>query len=97
MADLAVRVARAEMERDAALEREAKARNAEKFAWRAYASVMSRDSEKMLDSIRIMDIPARDIKAICEIVTIWQQQGGNQEMLKWWNSAVMLRVKEAGT
>lgn len=74
-ADLAVRAARAEIERDAALER---ARNAE----RALDAVMLKDTEALLDTLRVIGIPARDLRDIYSVVQEWRKNGGRPELLE---------------
>lgn len=82
--DLAVRVARSEMERDAALEREQKAKDSERRAWEACAAVVSGDKAAMLRTLTIIGIPAQDFADIYEIERTWQREGGTQGLLDWW-------------
>ena len=67
--DLAVRVARAEIERDAALKR---AEQAE----RTVQALMLRDEEAMLDTLHICGIPARSMREVFETVAEWRRAGG---------------------
>ncbi len=77
IAELSVRVARAEIERD-------QAKQQLQMLWSSESAIRSRDPEKMLDSIHLMGIPARDVKHMYEIETTWRREGGNQTMLDWW-------------
>lgn len=74
-ADLAVRAARAELERDAALER---ARKAEDLL-RAF---VTKDEETMLDTLHVIGIPARDLRDIYTIVNEWHRAGGGPSLLE---------------
>lgn len=73
--DLAVRAARAEIERDAAL---ARARMAED-SLRAF---VLKDEKTMLDTLHVVGIPARDLKDIYTIVAEWHREGGKQAWLE---------------
>lgn len=71
---LAVRCARAEMERDAAREKvlELEARIQE--MWRAQTALMGKDKEAMLDTIHIMGIPARDFAELYEVEMAYRRR-----------------------
>jgi hypothetical protein len=67
IAEMAVRVARAELERDLAIERAVKAEESAQQAHRAVVAVMGKDQEAMLDNLHIMGIPARDFKELYDV------------------------------
>lgn len=96
-ADLCVRVARAEMERDAALEREKAEKENARSAWEAYVARTSGDKEKMLETLHIIGIPARDLADIYEIEQTWRREGGSDRLLDWWrNERVRLLENQGG-
>ena len=76
-AELSVRVARAEIERDRAQADLQMLRDSE-------MALRNRDPERMLDTIHLMGIPARDVKHMFEIEATWRREGGTQSMLDWW-------------
>jgi len=86
IAEMAVRVARAEMERDAALEREKKAKDAELLAWKSAHAVIAGDREAALKTLHIIGIPAQDLADIYEIEQVWRREGGSQSLLDWWRA-----------
>lgn len=67
--DLAVRCARAEIERDEALKRATQAEDMVRH-------LMLRDEEAMLDTLHICGIPARSMREIIETVAEWRRAGG---------------------
>ncbi len=85
LADMAVRVARAEMERDAAFNREALALASRDQVVQAYRAITSQDKEKILEIVEIIGIPARDLRDIYQIENVWRKEtGGNgQALLEW--------------
>ena len=68
-------------------EREMEAKASERRAWDAYGAVVAGDKEKMLDTLTIIGIPARDLADIYEIEQVWRQEGGDASLLEWWRSA----------
>jgi len=72
--DLAVRVARAEIERDDALRKYKELSN-------SYMAMMQGDKEKLLDTLHIIGIPARELTDIYGIVQKWERNGGSPKML----------------
>lgn len=89
-AELAIRAAKAEIERDAAIER---AKRAEEiaFAW------SSGDTEKMLDTIHILGIPARDLRDIYRMEADWRKAGGTAARLDELRELTTLRARFAET
>jgi hypothetical protein len=89
LADLAVRVARAELERDAALEREQKAKNDAHRAWEAYTALAAGDKDAVLRTLHICGLPAQDLADIYDILYTWRQEtrGSDQSLLDWWRRA----------
>jgi len=73
--DLAVRAARAEMERDAALER------VDQLS-RSLQAFVSRDKDGMLDTLRILGMPARDLADIYKVVDEWHKEGGRPALIE---------------
>lgn len=84
LADMAIRVARAEMERDAALEREKNARDDARRAWEMADAIRGGDKEKLLKTLHIIGIPAQDLADIYEIEQTWRREGGTDNLLEWW-------------
>lgn len=76
-ANLAVRAARAEIERDQAIER---AKRAEESLY----AILSGDKERLLDTLHIIGIPARDLSDIYQIVSEWRAAGGRDAWLERW-------------
>lgn len=74
-ADLAVRAARAEIERD-------DARRRADIAERALNAMMTKDAEAMLDTLHILGMPARSLADIYEVVNRWRAVGGREEWLR---------------
>lgn len=72
LSDLAVRAARAEIERDEALKKLAEAQE----SLRAFAM---NDDESILDTLHI---PAREVRDIYSVVTEWRAKGGTPRMLE---------------
>ena len=86
--DLAVRAARAEIERDEAVKRA-------EIAEESLRAFMTKDEETMLDTLHIIGIPARDLRDIYEVVGEWQRQGGRPTWLDTYRELFELR-KTAG-
>ncbi len=86
IADLAIRVARAELERDLAIERAEKAERNAQHAHQQLSAVMSGDKERMLNTLHIIGIPARDLVDIYEIEQEWRKNGGSQTVLDEWRA-----------
>lgn len=84
IAELSVRVARAELERDLAYQERDKAVEEANTAWRSQRAVLTRDKAAMLETLHIIGIPAKDLVAMYEIEQLWRQERGSQSMLDWW-------------
>ncbi len=84
IAELSIRVARAELERDLAIERAEKAEDQARRAARGAADVMNGNKERLLETLHIIGIPARDLVDIYKIEQEWHKAGGNQAWLDRW-------------
>ncbi len=84
IAELSIRVARAEMERDAAVKRAELAEEKMNRAFDMARAVTSGDKERILKTLEIIGIPAQDLADIYAIEQEWHANGGNQSMLDEW-------------
>lgn len=84
IADMAIRVARAELERDLAIGRAEKAEEEARYMSRSYGDLMSGDKERILKTLHIIGIPARDLADMYAIEQEWHKAGGSQAWLDQW-------------
>lgn len=87
-ADLAVRAARAEIERDKALEQA-------RILGEAYRAWTSGDKEKILDTLHIIGMPARDLADIYRLEADWRKHGGSNALLERLREIDTLRKRVA--
>jgi hypothetical protein len=90
LTDLAVRAARAELERDQAI---ARAEAAERQAQLANNFVA--DPVKFAETMTLVGIPVADIKDIYRILNEWRKQGGRPKLLDLYRDLERLRRDEA--
>lgn len=84
LSDLAVRVARAEIERD---DWKQKYENLSS----GYYALVSNDKEKLLETLHVIGIPAKDLADIYTIVGEWRKLGGRPEWLETYRELWELR------
>lgn len=84
LSDLAVRVARAEIERDE-WKRKYDELSRASVAWH------TQDKEKLLETLHIIGIPAKDLVDIYKIEAEWRTAGGRPEWLETYRELWELR------
>jgi len=89
LTDLAVRAARAELERDQALERAERAEEQVRQAYQRFS-----DPEEFAKTMTICGIPALDVADIYRTVAEWQRQGGRPKLLDLYRELEQLRRDE---
>lgn len=86
LCDLAVRAARAEIERDAL-------RKQLDQSQRTLSAFFSKDKQAMLDALHIMGIPARDLSDIFRMEMEWRKHGGSDRRLLELREVEQLRYR----